>query len=212
MTEENLLKELEKAVLAQDVSLLEDAFNRASASGLSREAVLTAMAKGLDAARLRLGDHTLSIPEFLLSVDVLKQGLDKLSMLSPAKMNSAKTGSIVIGVVEGDIHELGKNIVAGVLEASGYTVIDLGRDVSPDLFIEKLKETRASLLALSTMMSTPLENMKNTVTWCKRELPGVAVIVGGATVDEAIAQDFGADGYAESVVTVCEEVHRILER
>ena len=212
MTEDNLLIELENAVLRQNVPLLEEAFSRAAASRLSREPALTAMAKGLDAARLRLGDHSLSIPEFLLSVDVFKLGLEKLSLLPSASKNQPKTGTIVIGVVEGDIHELGKNIVAGVLEASGYCVIDLGRDVPPRLFIEKVKENRASLLALSTLMSTPLENMKTTVTWCKRELPGVAVIVGGATVDEVIAQNFGADGYAESVVTVCDEVQRLLER
>ncbi len=206
MTEENLLKKFENAVKKQDISVLEKAFREAGSSRLSTGSVLKAMTAGLDTVRLGLNDHSVSIPEFLIAVDVLKEGLDRLSTLPSAGNGPGKAGTVVIGVVEGDIHELGKNIIAGVLEASGYTVFDLGKDVSADDFIAKVKETRATVLALSTMMSTPLENMRETVERCKREVPGVFVIVGGATLDRELADSYGADGYAESVVTVLEEV------
>jgi methanogenic corrinoid protein MtbC1 len=210
MSEKNLLKEFENAVISQETASLEEAFRKAASSTLSTDLILKAMTTGLDAVRLRLNDHSISIPEFLISVDILKLGLDKLITLPSAKKAPKKTGPIVIGVVEGDIHELGKNIIASVLEVSGYTVIDMGKYVPADDFIEKLKETRASLLALSTMMSTTLENMRETIARCKKEMPQVAVIVGGATIDETIARSYGADGYAESVVTVTEEVQRLL--
>jgi methanogenic corrinoid protein MtbC1 len=210
MSEVNLLKEFENAVLSQETASLEEAFRKAASSTLSTDLILEAMTAGLDAVRMRLNDHSISIPEFLISVDILKQGLDKLNTLPSAKKVPKETGPIVIGVVEGDIHELGKNIIASVLEVSGYTVIDLGKDVPAGDFIAKVKDSRASLLALSTMMSTPLENMRETVARCKREMPQVAVIVGGASLDETIARGYGADGYAESVVTVTEEVRRLL--
>jgi methanogenic corrinoid protein MtbC1 len=210
MSEVNLIKEFENAVISQEPAILEKAFQKASSSTLSTDLILKAMTTGLDAVRMRLNDHSISIPEFLLSVDILKQGLDKLNTLPSAKKVPKKTGPIVIGVVEGDIHELGKNIIANVLEVSGYTVIDMGKNVPANDFIEKVKESRASLLALSTMMSTPLENMKETVARCKREMPQVPVMVGGATLDETIARSYGADGYAESVVTVTKEVQRLL--
>lgn len=212
MSEKNVLNSFETAVVEQNPQLLENAFKKAPASGLSAEEILTALTTGLDTVRLSLNDHSVSLPEFLLAVDVLKEGLDKLAALPSAKNQPQKSGTIVIGVVEGDIHELGKNIIASVLEVSGYTVIDMGKDVSPADFVARLKESGASLLALSTMMSTPLENMKETVAMCKRQFPGVAVIVGGATLDEAIAAEYGADGYAESVVTVTREVGRLLEK
>lgn len=211
MTGNIQLNQFTDAVVNRDFSGLEEVFANAASSGLTGQEVLDALVRGLDTVRMELGSHTVSIPEFLLSVDVLKQGLEKIKELPPGKTIPRKTGVIVIGVVEGDIHELGKNIIAGVLEASGYTVMDLGKDIPAGMFMEKLKESRADVLALSTMMSTPLENMKETVARCKREMPEVAVLVGGATLDKEIAQEFGADGYAESLVTVNEEVQRLLK-
>lgn len=209
MTEENLLKEFENAVKNQDMFLLEKAFREAASSPLSTGSVLRAMIGGLDVVRVGLNDHSVSIPEFLIAVDILKEGLARLGTLPSAGKSPGEAGTVVIGVVEGDIHELGKNIIAGVLEVSGFTVFDLGRDVSADRFIEKVKESRASILALSAMMSTPLENMRRTVERCKREVPGVYVIVGGATLDRELAEAYGADGYAESVVTVLDELRSL---
>jgi methanogenic corrinoid protein MtbC1 len=118
--------------------------------------------------------------------------------------------AVVIGVVEGDVHDMGKNIVAGVLEASGYRVVDLGKDVPRDRFLESLKKTKASLLALSTMMSTPLENMRDVIEWVRRLHPEVKILVGGAPLDERLARSIGADGYAEGAADVPGEAARVL--
>ena len=207
---ERLLKRFEDAVLTRDLHILENAFREVETSGLSTDAILKALTKGLDVARLKLKDHSSSIPEFLLSVDVTKQGLNHLKKLQPANKRPDNTARIVIGVVEGDVHDLGKNIVAAVLESCGYGITDLGRDIPAGVFIEEVKKTRADVLALSTMMSTPLENMREVIAWCRRDFPSAAILVGGATLDERIAHSFGADGYAESAVNVPEEVQRIL--
>jgi dimethylamine corrinoid protein len=208
--QKDLLKRFEDAVLSRDIHALETAFKEVEISGLSTDSILKALTNGLDAARLALKNHSASIPEFLLSVDVTKQGLNQLKKLQPANKKPDDTARIVIGVVEGDVHDLGKNIVAAVLESCGYGVTDLGRDIPAGVFIEEVKKTRAHVLALSTMMSTPLENMREVIAWCRRDFPSAAILVGGATLDERIAHSFGADGYAESAVNVPEEVQRIL--
>ncbi len=207
----DILRDFEDAVMSRDPNILDKAFQKATASGLAMDLVLKALTDGLNSARMKLQDHSSSIPEFLLSVDVMRQGLDMLKTLQPTNKDDGKASRIIIGVVEGDVHDLGKNIVAGVLQACGYDVIDLGRNVPPSVFIEEAKKTRAALVAVSTMMSTPLENMREVVAWCKRDLPHVAVLVGGAPLDEEIARSFGADGYAESAVNVPEETRRVLE-
>jgi len=121
-----------------------------------------------------------------------------------------KADGIVIGVVEGDVHDMGKNIVAAVLEASGYPVYDLGKDVPRDTFLESIEKTRASLVALSTMMSTPLENMRDIIRWVRKLHPTTGILVGGAPLDERLAKAMGADGYAEGAADVPEEAERVL--
>ena len=105
---------------------------------------------------------------------------------------------------------MGKNIVAGVLEAAGYQVLDLGKDVPRDRFLEALEETKASLLALSTMMSTPIENMRDVIRWVRKLHPEVKILVGGAPLDERLARAVGADGYAEGAPDVPGEAERVL--
>jgi methanogenic corrinoid protein MtbC1 len=210
MKDTAVLEHIEKAIQKRDQSLLEEAFLEAEHSGLGMDHVLKALTTGLDSVRVQLKNHSASIPEFLLTVDVLKQGLKKLEAIKPKDQTPRETERIVIGVVEGDVHDLGKNIIAGVLEACGYKVLDMGRDVQARLFIEEVKRARAPILALSCMMSTPLENMREVIAWSRRDLPHTAILVGGAALDEQIAAACGADGYAASAVTVPEEAKRIL--
>jgi len=209
MTEKEIAKIAADAIVNRNAAGLDGIFSESKSTGLTKDMLLAAMTEGLDTVRLRLRDHRVSIPEFLLSVDVLRRGLDNLKSLESSQQNNGKSAAIVIGVVAGDVHDLGKNIVAGVLQAYGYRVFDLGKDVPTDRFLDKVKEIGAAILALSTMMSTTLENLQETLVRCKRELPGVAVIVGGAVLDRAMADSFGADGYSESAVTLPDEVRRL---
>ncbi len=210
MTDKIMMERLELAVKTHDQALLEEAFREAEQGGLGKDPVLKALTAGLDAVRERLGHHTASIPEFLLAVDVLKQGIRRLDGLKSRKNTAANQKTIVIGVVEGDVHDLGKNIVADVLAAYGYKILDLGRDVPCAHFIGEAVRSHASMLALSCMMSTPLENMREIIARSRKDLPEAAVLVGGAALDERIAARVGADGYAASAVTVSEEVKRLL--
>ncbi len=189
------LNHLESAVSQSDLSLLVESFEYVKDPAQA----LKALTRGLDASREKLGDYQSSVAEFLLCVDVMRHGLEKLKSLDPSPRNLPV---VVIGVVQGDVHDLGKNIVTGVLEACGYKVVDLGRDVSPNQFVEAAEKHQASVLALSTMMSTPLADMAKTIELCKNKLPHVKILVGGAPLDAQVARDLGADGYADSAVGV----------
>ncbi|ACL05879.1 Cobalamin B12-binding domain protein [Desulfatibacillum aliphaticivorans] len=193
--QEKTYTDLQQAVFGADMDLLAAAFEN---SPDPRQA-LEALTRGLDAVRKKLGDYRSSVAEFLLCVDVMRAGLRKIKDACP---KDGDMPVVVIGVVRGDVHDLGKNIVAGVLEAYGYRVVDLGRDVAPLEFVEAVEKQGASVLALSAMMSTPLADMARTIEICKNRLPHVKVLVGGAALDQDAAQNMGADGYAESAVGV----------
>jgi methanogenic corrinoid protein MtbC1 len=203
-----ILKELEEVILSQSPARVEKVFSKLDPASLSREEVLGAMTAGMEKARRKLKEGKCSIPEFLLCIDAFRQGVGH--MKETGTDAAKKEDTVVIGVVEGDVHDMGKNIVAGVLEASGYRVIDLGKDVPRDRFLESLTETKASLLALSTMMSTPLENMRDVIEWVRRLHPEVKILVGGAPLDERLAESIGADGYAEGAADVPGEAERVL--
>jgi dimethylamine corrinoid protein len=208
----DLLLALEEAVFNRDSASLESLLAGFDGSDVGPSEAIRALAKGMDRVRGRLRDREISIPEFLLSIDVFRQGLRRIARdaCEEEPGEDRETRTVVIGVVEGDTHDMGKNIVAAVLEASGYRVVDVGRDVPRDVFLSALKETKASILALSTMMSTPLENMREVIQWTRRLYPDVKILVGGAPLDERIAAALGADGYAESAVTAPEEASRLV--
>ncbi len=212
MAQEALLKLLEQAVTDRTPSLIDQFVKEAHSISMQVETdtVLTALCRGLDEVRQKFNAHQVSMPEFLLSVDVLTYAIKALDLVDVRNASDNPKGRIVIGVVEGDVHDLGKNIVAGVLTAYGYEVIDLGRDVPARTFVEEVKARNASLLALSCMMSTPLEHMKETINRSRDEIPGIPILVGGAVLDAELAAAIGADGYADSAGNVPEEVARVL--
>jgi methanogenic corrinoid protein MtbC1 len=202
------LKELEQVILSRNPARVKEVLSKLDSTSVSPDEILGAMTAGMEKARKRLKEGACSIPEFLLCIDAFRLGVGHLKK-SSANL-PMRDDAVVIGVVEGDVHDMGKNIVAGVLEASGYRVVDLGKDVPRDRFLESLKKTKASLLALSTMMSTPLENMRDVIEWVRRLHPEVKILVGGAPLDERLARSIGADGYAEGAADVPGEAARVL--
>jgi len=111
--------------------------------------------------------------------------------------DSSSKGSVVIGTVKGDLHDIGKNIVAIMLEGAGFKVTDVGVDVEFQTFLDKVREAKADILALSALLTTTMPAMEATVAALRKDLPAVKVVVGGAPVNERFAQKIGADGFAE---------------
>ncbi len=139
------------------------------------------------------------VPELLLSARAMKSSLE---LIRPRLVASGvqPTGRVVVGTVKGDLHDIGKNLVAAMLEGGGYEVIDLGVNVTPEQFVAAVKEKGAQIVALSALLTTTMPAMKTTVDALKQAgvRDQVKVLVGGAPISQRFAEEIGADGYAES--------------
>lgn len=159
------------------------------------EAVINGLVQGIEDVGELYERGEYFVPEMLMCADTLYAGLN---ILRPhlKKMKTMIKGQIVIGVVQGDIHDIGKNIVKMMFDASGFEVHDLGRDVPLDKFVEEQLRTDSEIICLSAMMSTTMFEMGRIVRRIKEKNPNVMIMVGGAPLNEHISQAWGADGYA----------------
>ena len=213
MKKKAILKEIEESVFSRNPVRVEQVIRRVPAADVEAGLLIGALSKGIERARAGFKQKAYSIPEFLLAIDAFRLGLKTLKEYAPdAFLRAYSPGRprIVIGVIEGDVHDMGKNIVAAVLEASGYPVIDLGRDVPKERFIKHLDQEEASVLAVSAMMSTTLNAVQHLVTQVRDTRPEIGVIVGGAPFDDELARNIGAHGYAENAISTPEETRRLL--
>lgn len=174
-----------------------------------------AVVNGLTAAMEKVGELYTSqeyfVPELLLCSDALYAGLDILKPHIKAEGTEAK-GQIVIGVVEGDIHDIGKNLVRIMFDAAGWTVHDLGKDVKLERFVEEQQRTNADIVALSALMTTSMLAIPKVVQMVKVQDPNIAVMVGGAPLTREIARSYGADGYADNAGEAVAEAISMLNR
>jgi len=145
----------------------------------------------------------------------MKEALQVLEPhLSSSVASGEGAGTVVIGTVQGDIHDIGKSIVATMLTVAGFTVHDLGVDVPPERFVEKARQVNADIVAMSALLTTTMDRMEETIRLLEREgLKGrVKVLVGGAPVTPSFAQSIGADGYGEDFNQAVREAKRLLGR
>lgn len=175
------------------------------------DGIINGLVDGMQRASELYEQEEYFIPELLICSDAMYNGLD---VLRPhlEKSDSQKRNKIVIGVVAGDTHDIGKNLVRIMLEAAGYEMHDLGRDVPLPNFINKAKEINADVIALSTLMSTTMPALGQVIAMLEAEgmRDKVKVIVGGAPVSPAFAQKIGADGYAPNAVAAVKLVDRLM--
>lgn len=161
------------------------------------EGIANGLAKGMDQAGKLYEEEEYYIPELLMCSDAMYAGLDVLKPhLNHDEANEKYKA--VVGVVEGDTHDIGKNLFKIMLETTGFEVYDLGRDVPPVEFIKKAKELGAKLIGLSTLMTTTMDNMEIVINLLKEEnmRDEVVVMVGGGPISQSFADKIGADGYA----------------
>ena len=142
------------------------------------------------------------VPEMLISARAMKGCLE---ILRPrlAAQGSKPVGRVVIGTVKGDLHDIGKNLVASMLEGGGFEVIDLGTDVSPEKFVEVVKEKSPNLICLSALLTVTMPSMKSTIEALKQAgvRQQVKVMIGGAPITQNFADQIGADGYGENAAS-----------
>lgn len=173
------------------------------------------MNKGLIAAMDEVGEQyaagELFVPEMLAAAESMKAGLDEIKPLLQEGEDEDK-GTFIIGTVKGDLHDIGKNLCAMMVEGAGFNVIDLGIDKEPEAFVEKIKETGAPVVGLSALLTTTMPAMAETIEKIREEGLDTKVLVGGAPVSQEYADRIGADGYSEDAPGCVELVKKFMAR
>ena len=151
------------------------------------------------------------IPEVLIAARAMKQSMEKLRPLI-AESGIQPIARVAIGTVQGDLHDIGKNLVGMMLEGAGFEVIDLGTDVSPEKFVEAVREHKAEAIGLSALLTTTMPAMKETIAALEEAglRDKVAVLVGGAPLTQAYADEIGADGYAPDAASAVDTAKQLL--
>jgi len=196
--EKDFHKKLSDAVVNMEEALAASLSEEVVANGLDAyEAIDKGLANGMERAGTLFEEEEYFIPELLMCSDAMYAGLDVLKPHIKTEEQGQKH-KIVIGVIEGDTHDIGKNLVKIMLESSGFEVIDLGRDIAPAQFVEKAVETNADIIGLSTLMTTTMDGMRKVVDILKEKniKEKFKVIVGGGPISLGFANKIGADGYA----------------
>jgi len=193
-----ILEKVAEAVCKMEVDETATLIKEALAAGVDPQEILSnGLIKGMGKAGQLFEEQEYFVSELLLCSDAMYSGLE---ILQPFIKNSGSLskGKIVIGVVEGDTHDIGKNIVKIMLETASFEVIDLGRDVPMNKFIDKAVEVGANMIALSTLMTTTMDGMEKLVKLLKERglRDKFKVIVGGGPVSQSFADKIGADGYS----------------
>ncbi|MEL7633217.1 MULTISPECIES: corrinoid protein [Sporomusa] len=209
---EDLFRKLSDAVVDMDENLAVSVAQEIIAEKFDAyEAVEKGLSNGMDRAGVLFEEEEYFIPELLLCSDAMYAGLDVLKGHIKVAGQGEKR-KIVIGVVEGDTHDIGKNLVKIMLETSGFEVYDLGRDIAPLAFVEKAKEVNADIIAMATLMTTTMEGMAAVVEILQAQnlKDSYKVIVGGGPISQSFADKIGADGYAVNAADAVRLSRRLL--
>jgi corrinoid protein of di/trimethylamine methyltransferase len=196
------LEKICKSVMDGDIDTVKLLVKESLKNGANPlELVDKGLAKGIRTVGERYGKGEIFLTELLMGAEAMKVGMAIINPeIKRQKKELKKVGSIIIGTVAGDIHDLGKNIVAALFSAHGFDVVDLGVDVPDQKFIDGVKEMKPDILGLSALMTSTIPKQRELINLLK--LSGlrdkVKVMIGGAAVNEDYARDIGADGYAEN--------------
>jgi 5-methyltetrahydrofolate--homocysteine methyltransferase len=187
---------------------------QAIAAGLPPAEILDrALLSGMAAVGARFRDREIFLPDVLLAARAMHGALALLKPLLAAG-NVPSAGTVVLGTVSGDIHDIGKNLVAFMLQGAGFDVVDLGTDVAPDRFVDAAIDSGATVIGVSALLTTTMAGMAGVVDVVRRRglSARVATIVGGAPVTDAFAREIGADAYASDAPSAVERIRGLVCR
>ena len=205
-------QELSEMVIGGDHIGAEAWTQKALDSGISAKTIIDdGLIPGMDEVGRRFRENEYYMPDVLISARAMKISMALVRPLL-AESGEATRGAVVIGTVQGDLHDIGKNLVGMMLEGAGYDVHDLGVDVSPEDFLKCVEENEAGILCMSALLTTTMPMMETTIKAASEaELRNkVKILVGGAPVSDAFAVRIGADGYAPDAARAVDLVNSIM--
>ena len=190
------LKTLAEAIIRGDLNTAAEITKSALNEGIAAKSILDkGLIAGMDTIGTRFKNNEVYIPEVLIAARAMKAAM---GILEPelAKAGVEPIGRLLIGTVQGDLHDIGKNLVAMMLKGAGFEVIDLGVDVSPEKFTEQAKARDVQLVGMSALLTTTMPSMEKTIKALRDAGVSAKVMIGGAPVTESYADRIGANGYA----------------
>jgi dimethylamine corrinoid protein len=210
---QEILKGLQQAVIEFDEDKTRELAQAAIDEGVDP---FVATLEGLAEGMILVGDlynkKEYFVSELLLCADALYAGLELLkpAIVASGRVSEAK-GSIVLGVVEGDVHDIGKNLIKMMFDVAGWTVYDLGKDVPLEKFVEEQLRTDSDIVGLSALMTTSMISMPEIVQKLKEKNPKVRIMLGGAPITPETVEKYGADGYAKDAGTAVDEAIKLIK-
>ncbi len=207
------LNRISDLVINGNYKLIPEIVEVALKEGLNANEILNnGLLKGMDIVGVRFRDGLYFLPEVLLSAKAFKAAMN---IIEPILMRESSTnrygyGKILLGTVKGDIHDIGKNLVGVILKGNGFTVVDIGVDVSSEKFIDAVEKEAPDVIGLSAMLTTTMISMEKTVKSLKETFTTKLIIVGGAPVSQKFANEIGANGYAKNAFEAVELCKRLL--
>lgn len=203
------MKYIYDCVIDGDVDGVISGVVRALDQGENPETIINeVLIKAMDEVGSRMKSGEMFVPEVLASAEAMKEGLMIVKPLIEG--DSYSQGKVVIGTVAGDLHDIGKNLVAMLLESAGFEVVDLGVDLPTDKFLEAIAEHKPVVVGLSALLTTTMTAMRNTVKEIAGKYPEIKIIVGGAPVSQEFADEINAHGYAPDAAAAADLVKSVL--
>ncbi|HBY57893.1 MAG TPA: cobalamin-binding protein [Candidatus Atribacteria bacterium] len=206
------LKELSEALFHGDVLKVKELTQMALREEVEpREILEQGLIKGMDVVGEKFKNNEIFLPEVLLASQAMYGGLE---LLQPTLVKSGvkARGKVIIGTVKGDLHDIGKNLVAMMLKGGGFEVVDLGIDVSPEKFLRATQEHKPDIVGISALLTTTMVGMAEVINTLKREgfRDRVKVMIGGAPVTQEFADEIGAEGYAPDAASAVDKARELI--
>ncbi|MFH1278635.1 MAG: cobalamin-dependent protein [Candidatus Eisenbacteria bacterium] len=213
MSMKEILKRIAGSLEGGEADLVLALVKEAVAGGITAVTILNdGLIAGMSVVGERFKHHEIFLPDVLLAAKAMYAGMDELKPLL-IKENAPERGRVVLGSVQGDLHDIGKNLVGIMLKGAGFEIIDLGHDVSPEDFVDAAEKEGAKVIGMSALLTTTMTNMKKTVDLLRERGLGkkVLVIVGGAPVSDEFARAIGADAYAYDAASAVDRVRALMD-
>lgn len=208
----NILEELTQRVIEGKLEMVKELTRQAIANGLEPEEIINqGLIMGMNVVGVRFKAGDMYVPEVLMCARSMSVGMELVKPLLMGK-ELPSAGKVLIGTVKGDLHDIGKNLVAMLLESVGFNVINLGTDISTEQFIQAIKEHNPDVLGLSALLTTTMLGMKDVIDQLEEEgmRDKIKVIIGGAPISQEFSDEIGADGFAPDGASATELCQKLL--
>jgi 5-methyltetrahydrofolate--homocysteine methyltransferase len=208
----NILSEMATAVIEGDMGEIVDLTEDALDDGLNAKEILdNGLMPGMDHVGVEFKAGNMFVPEVLRSARTMQASMDIIKPLL-AESGAKMVGKILIGTVKGDMHDIGKNLAGMMCEGAGFEVVDLGKDVSPEKFVEEVKKQQPDIVGMSALLTTTMRAMEQTIKALSEAglRDQVKVMIGGAPVTQSFADQIGADGYASNAASATELAKKLV--